>query len=438
VFKKNNYWISDDDKGWVQECFKWLIQVYGYPHAQQKTVLFTNEFFPQTFSHREINIDALITDCCELFKVEKTRISVTIGEDIRDTIDTPLEIQGGTNDCELLVERTGETVYYELLIAKSLLKHTGQLLLLVDHNFIKIRLTESKIEFETGNEDDLFLFLAGIFLGHGVMLYRNLVETGKSSDGFWERKWRYVSIMPVPVMAYALALYSHLTENYDPEWKTNLSVDLANQFDNAIEYIKKDSNPLFNKQELKSNSLVLEAQSRNDENDFDQTISIYQKVLFITEDPYLKITVNNNIGYAYLRKQQYDKSIPYFQKALEIDPGFGYANDNLGFAFIMSGDLESGKFYLHTALKTDNNDVGYSYRNFALYHQKRKEYGQAEEYFQKAFNNIVLPIDLLEYFYAQFLFEVGEKERGMEYLKKAVEKGEPETIQLMNIINNIE
>lgn len=54
---------------------------------------------------------------------------------------------------------------------------------------------------------------------------------------------------------------------------------------------------------------------------------------------------------------------------------------------------------------------------------------------QKAFDNIVIPIDLLEYFYAQFLFEIGEKEKGMEYLKKAIDKGEPEAIKLMNTIN---
>jgi len=42
----------------------------------------------------------------------------------------------------------------------------------------------------------------------------------------------------------------------------------------------------------------------------------------------------------------------------------------------------------------------------------------------------------LEYFYAQFLFEVGDEGRGMEYLQKAVDKGEPEAIQLMNTINN--
>lgn len=341
-----------------------------------------------------------------------------------------MEIEGRTNDCELLVERSGETFYYELLIAKSLLKHTGQLLLLLEHSFIKIRLTENKIEYETGNEDDLFIFLAGIFLGHGVILYRNLVETGKSSDGFWEKKWRYVAIMPIPVMAYALALYSHLTESYEPDWKTNLSVDLAKQFENAIEYIKSDSNPLFNKQELEATRLLLDAQDKSDKNDFDGAINSYQKILFITNDDSLKLMVNNNIGYSYLRKGEYQKSIPYFQKALEINPGYGYANDNLGFAFIMSGDLETGKFYLHTALQAKNNDQAYSYRNLALYHQMRKEYSLAEENFQKAFNNIVLPVDLLEYFYARFLLEIGEVEKGMEFLNKAVEKGEPEAIEL--------
>lgn len=432
MFKKDKFWISDNDKGWVQECFRWLIQVYGYPHTKTQTVVFSKEFFPQTFSHKEINIDALITDFCDLFKVDKAKISVTIDEDIRDTMDTPLEIQGESNDCELLVERSGETIHYELLIAKSILKHTSQLLLLLEHNFIKIRLTESKIEYETDNEDDLFIFLAGIFSGHGVMLYRNLFETGKSSDGFWERKWRYISIMPVPVMAYALALYSSLTENYDPAWKINLSVDLAKQFDNAVEYVKKEPNPLFNKQEQDAQNLFIDAVDRSDKNDFDGSIISYHKILFITKDDSLMMTANNNIGYNYLRKGEYEKSIPYFQKALEINPGFGYAIDNLGFAFIMSGDLDTGKFYLNAALTTPNNDAGYSYRNLALYYQKRKDYKRAEEYFQKAFNNIVIPIDLLEYFYAQFLFEIGEKEKGMGYLNIAVEKGEPEAFQLMH------
>jgi tetratricopeptide (TPR) repeat protein len=435
VFKKNKFWISDDDKGWVQECFRWLIQIYGYPHSKTQTVLFTKDFFPLTFTSKEINLDFLITDFSNLFGIDREKISFKVDEDIRDTIDTPYEIQGRTNDCEFIIEKSGETIHYKVLIAKSLLKHTGQLLLHLDHNFIKIRLIESKIEYDTGDDDDLFVFLAGIFLGHGVILYRNLIDIGTSSDNFWEKKWKYVSIMPIPVMAYALALYYNLIEDENPAWKNNLSVDLTKQFENAFEYIKKDPNVLFNRQELEAKKLLYDTYNRGDKNDFDGAIMGYQKILFITNDSSLKSDANNGIGYNYLRMEEYVRSIPYFQKALEINPSYGYANDNLGFAFIMSGDLESGKFYLNAALKTENNDAGYSYRNFALYHQKRKEYKKAEEYFLKAFNNIVLPIDLLEYFYAQFLFEIGENEKGMDFLKKAVEKQEPEAIKLMEHLN---
>lgn len=208
----------------------------------------------------------------------------------------------------------------------------------------------------------------------------------------------------------------------------------AKEYDKAVDYIKQTDNPLFNKQELTARSLYKSGSNCYDQNDFKKAISEFQKALFATNDIYFKMDIYNFIGYAYLRTKEYEKSIPNFQKALEINPGYGYANDNLGFAFIMSDDLETGKFYLNAALSTPNNDAGYSFRNFALYHQKRKEFKQAEEYFQKAFNNIVIPIDLLEYFYAQFLFEIGEKEKGMEYLKTAVDRGAPEAIQLMNAI----
>jgi hypothetical protein len=115
------------------------------------------------------------------------------------------------------------------VIAKSLLSHPGQLLLNLDLNFIRIRLTEYKIQYDTGTDTDLFLYLCGIFNGHGVMLYQNLVDTGVTSDTFWEKRWRFVADMPVPVMAYALALYYDLIEKRDPVWKNDLPADLKNQ-----------------------------------------------------------------------------------------------------------------------------------------------------------------------------------------------------------------
>jgi tetratricopeptide (TPR) repeat protein len=434
-FKKKKFPISDNDKNWVQESFRWLIEVYGYPTGKTKTIFFTNDFFPHTFSQKKINIDFLINDFSNLFNIDRGRISFIIDEDIRDTIDTPYQIDGHIENTELFVDRSTGKNLYKIVIAKSLLLNTGQLLLNIDINFIKIRLTESKIEYETDEDNEHFVYLAGIFSGHGLILYRNLIDSGTSSDNFWQKKWRYISIMPEPVMTYALALYCNLFDEDDPAWKSILSADLKNKFENAVEFVKADGNPLFNKQELNANNSYNQAVSYYERNDFNNAIVEFQKALFATTDSYLKADIYNFIGYSYLRMQEYQKSILQFQKALEIRPGYGYANDNLGFAFIMSGDLDSGKFYLNTALKTENNDAGYSYRNFALYHQKRQEYEQAEEYFQKAFNNILIPIDFLEYFYAQFLFEVGKKEDGMSFLKIAIEKGEPEAIKLMNSLN---
>jgi predicted Zn-dependent protease len=59
---------------------------------------------------------------------------------------------------------------------------------------------------------------------------------------------------------------------------------------------------------------------------------------------------------------------------------------------------------------------------------------KAEDYFKKSFESITDSVDLLEYHYADFLMKNGETEKGLEFLKKAVEKVEPEAIERMNEI----
>ena len=433
---KNEFWISDTDKEWVHSSFSWLIEAYGYPSNNVKTKLFTDEFFPATFSSKKVDVNTLITDLCKLLDLNEKKFTYELVDDARDIEGMPYEIHGHPLECEMEINLVTGEDHYHLLLARTLLKHPGRLLLNLIIETVKARQYENKISFEEVAEPDLLMYHVSIYLGFGFLLYQNLVEQGKSSDGiFWETKWSYVSIIPVQVMAYSLALFYNLMEENDPVGRKELNGDLQKNYDRAMEYIKQADNPLFDKQELAARTLYNEGDRYYLQNDFVNAISAFQKALFVTKDVYLKMDIYNSIGYSYLRMEEYIKSIPYFQKTLEINPGYGYANDNLGFAFIMSGDLESGKFYLHTALKTETNDAGYSFRNFALYHQKRKEYEQAEKYFQKAFNNIIIPIDLLEYFYARFLFEIGESEKGMDHLKKAVEKGEPEAIKLRNSLS---
>ena len=114
------------------------------------------------------------------------------------------------------------------------------------------------------------------------------------------------------------------------------------------------------------------------------------------------------MGYNLLRVGEYEKSIPNFQNALQIESNYGYAYDNLGYALIQLGRLEEAKQQLDHARSTENNELAYSARNLALYYQA------------------------LEFHYAKFLICKGETHMGIEYLEKAVEIGEPEAIALKN------
>ncbi len=71
---------------------------------------------------------------------------------------------------------------------------------------------------------------------------------------------------------------------------------------------------------------------------------------------------------------------------------------------------------------------------FPVITQADKEW--VEENFQLAFEEVIYSVDLLELHYSNFLFKQGKTEEAMEYLKMAVEKGEPEAIERKKELEN--
>ncbi|MFI5131682.1 MAG: tetratricopeptide repeat protein [Chitinophagales bacterium] len=426
-----NFYVTGTDREWVDENFKWLIETYGYPDRYAKPIFLTEEFFPETLAAKHTAIEPLIADLSKLFGVDALKISFETVGDIRDTYGTPYEFRDKPFECELEIVSSTEGNSYKLFFAKTLLRHPKRLLFNCVYHFIKIQLAEQNIQEDENEDGYLFIYLMGIYLGYGILLSQTMADTGRQTDAFWETKWSSLPEIPIPVMAYAMALNYMLVEENNPGWKKLLPPEMQDQYTKAVEFLNRSSSPLFDKQELTANDLFYEGELLSIKNDFDGAIATLQRIFFLTKRNHLKAMVHNNIGYNFLRLEEYLKSIPHFQKALEIDPGFAYANDNLGFAFIMSGDLDSGKHYLGLAMQTANNDPAYSFRNMALYHQEKGEIELAEKNFRRAFDSATVPVDLLEYFYAKFLLETGGKEKAMSYLRLAVDKGEPEAIDFM-------
>lgn len=159
-----------------------------------------------------------------------------------------------------------------------------------------------------------------------------------------------------------------------------------------------------------------------------------RKILFVTDDVVLTVDILNNLGYYNLRLKNYQQSIAYFEDAIQRIPDYGFACDNWGYIHIQLGNLQEGKKWLDKALQTKNNHIRYSYRNLALYYQAHGDFHLAEDFFKKALDSISDSVDLLEYHYADYLIQQGRNDEGMAYLKKAVDKGEPEAIHKINEI----
>lgn len=423
--ENTTFQLTDQDLIWVEENFAWLIDVFGYPYRESDQFFITKRYFPATFNGDVVLIENIIKDLSHLFQIQEKKISVELIKDLRDTNGVPYVIDGIPFESTLEIVEKG----YKIYVPNSLINHPTRLIYSLIHEFIKIKLTDNKLHYDTGKETDLFIYLAGVYFGFGVILYQNLNETVRETDGVWETKWNYSSQMPMEVMAFALATFSKLIEQDSPLWKDNLTKELKKQFTLAINYLTINPSTLYNKKELKAKDLFIRAYDLYIQNEFEKAISNLQLILTLTNDERLKAEVYNNLGYFNLRLKNYKEGVSYFKNSIQILPNYAYALDNLGYALVQLGELAEGKKYLDQALVTDNNDEAYTYRNLALYYQYSGDANQAENYFKKSFGTRSNPVDLLELHYAEFLIQIGKTKEGLEFLKEAVDKGEPEAIE---------
>ncbi|SHH62162.1 hypothetical protein SAMN04488109_4681 [Chryseolinea serpens] len=197
----NHFKIIEDDRTWLEENFRWLKSAFGYPNKRQEQVLLTPKFFPATYSVTTVSVDNIVTDLCKLFGLARNAVAFEIVTDIRD-FGIPYQMEGPPFECETDLTKG----HYKISIANDLQKRPQRLLHRLIYEFIRIRLTESKIEFDGDDDAGPFIYLAGIYFGFGVILSQNLSDVGRSSQGGWQSKWGYVSEIAEPVMAYGLAM----------------------------------------------------------------------------------------------------------------------------------------------------------------------------------------------------------------------------------------
>ena len=432
--KNDSLQITESDIEWIESNIQWMIKLYGYPKTEEKTI--SEKWFPNSFKTKNINIENLIEDFCSHFDFNKNDFIYEITEDLRDVPNVPYSIEGKLEDCYLYIDKF--TNKFKISLSKNIFHHPDWLISKLSCEFSKAKLIKDKITFDTGTDTNLFLYLVSVYFGYGVIISKNLTEIGVKYDGFWETKWSYISDIPYQVIAYALATNSTLKKEQNPKWKSELPKKIIQEFELSIEYIKNSKNKLFNERVIENsftvNNLFEISDKQYKSNEINRAISTLQKIIFLTNDNILKADVYNNIGYFNLRLEKIENSIVSFEKALSFDPNFGYANDNLGFALIISNKLEEGKRYLEKAIQSENNDDAYSHRNLGIYFQRKGQFEEARTSFEKAFS-YKRKVDLLNFYFGLYLIETNEIEQGMKHIKTASELGENEAIKYLKTNN---
>lgn len=420
--------ITPEDKQWVEENFAWMKGIYGFP--ARGIIRFDKEYFPATFIENEIKTENLILDFCTQFGLIPELFPFEVVPDIRDTVQVPYQIQGRVD--ELVLGHDKESGRFMLSFSSFLSRNPRLLVAALCLEFTKAHMISSQINFGDGEEARLFLNLAAVYLGYGLLLCGGLSTFEISADSVWFTRKAHYNPFAVPLMAYSLACFAVLTKQEDAAWKNELPAEIRNEFDRCLHLIGLSDIPLFDKQRInnfyKATELLERSFLLEDEDDPLGGLSLLKQIPLLTDEPFLLSETFNNIGYAYIRRGDFPQAISNLNRALDLNPDHAYALNNLGYALIRTGNANEGKKYLDRCIQYPDHSPAYVQRSLGLFYQLKDDTVKAGEHYKLAYAYNE-EVDLLDYHYGLFLIENGKDEEGITCLKKSAEKGEMEAVQ---------
>ena len=117
LFNRNEMKITDPDREWVNDNFKYLIDIFGYPLSQFEQFELTDQYFPLLFSTEEPQLNNLIEDLRELLTLQGVKINFETRDDIRSLNNVPYSVDDEVFESDLIFLDDD----YKIVVAKDLL-----------------------------------------------------------------------------------------------------------------------------------------------------------------------------------------------------------------------------------------------------------------------------------------------------------------------------
>lgn len=420
--------VLDEDRIWINDSYGWLIATFGYPNSSRRQLQFNASVFQHTFKSNVITADSLVHDVCQLLGLHYLPINI-------QTVDKITNSHDKSKYSELESDLKPQAAGYTIVVTKQIITKPYHLIHRVILECMRIMLRENEIEFSDYNAEDLTATIGATFFGLGAILCMDPTEQKKWGNNYWENNWQYASNFPEEVLGFILGYYSSLIDQKDEFWPNMLTSGVYKHYFTAFKSFKEVRPANYNHQELGGVNYYSRAIGHYNKNEFSLAIRYFVKVLFYSSNVELKINTYNFIGYCYLRQKEFEKSLEYFNEAIEFIADYGEAYDNLSYALLHLNRLEEALDMMLKAKETNLNNPGYSLRNHAIYCYLKQDYLKSEELFLAALK-LQQNIDLLEYHYGKLLLDLGRKSEANDYFQISRAKNEPESDEYLQSLNS--
>jgi tetratricopeptide (TPR) repeat protein len=430
IFSKKNKHsrpITEADQTWIEDSFTWLVDVVGLPYNLYQYELNIRSF-PNSFDDSSFSPETFTEDVLSLMELSQLKITIEYSKGILDLYDPIGETQSDYYGVSFEKSLDG----YHIVVPTSLLEIKSHLIFNLIFVLTEINLVEFDLQYNIGEDVDLFIHLAAAYFGFGLIILDNKTSIGSSQNSFKESKWSYVSSFPDEVLLYAIAFHALLTGSKQELMSYRLSNQNKLLLDEIILFQKAQKIPFTTTKEIKCNRLIITSNQLANNLKYKEAFESLQQAIAYNMNTALKTDVYNNMGYYLLLLGENKESIRYFEKSLDLNRGYAFPMTNLAFVYLQLKDTEKAKYWLRKADATEGTDPGFVHRNYGILNHQEANFSVSEFHFKEALKLEQIKIEVIYLFYAQLLIDMGKTEEAIIQLKLGKDRGEMDSLQLLN------
>ncbi len=234
--------IDEETRFWLDSCFIWLKEAFGEENIKKRKILTPHyKDFPVKYNSSHQSVLETLKIVAIQMEINPDEIHLDIYSEGKTELDT-----GGLIGHRIFLNQVEGDKYsgglyfgkqedgkYHIAIEDKKLNSPEKLVATLAHELSHIKLLgENKLDRNNEELTDLTTIVFGLGIFNANAAFN--VESGL---GYWE--WNKAGYLSQMEWGYALALYSYIREEDEPEWWSFLSRNVKSDLKKGMLFIKK-------------------------------------------------------------------------------------------------------------------------------------------------------------------------------------------------------